>query len=72
MTGKAVKKICIRAFIWRPTGGGLLNLPKPAQNLYFVGDSFQKLKKSATEYSVGPLPLSCVNCTHLLSLSIVN
>jgi hypothetical protein len=32
---------CIPAFIWQPTRGGLLNLPKPAQNLYFIGDSFQ-------------------------------
>jgi hypothetical protein len=36
---------CIPTFIWRPTGGGLLNLPKPAQNLYFVGDFFSKIKK---------------------------
>jgi len=37
-------------FTWWPTAGGLLNLAKPAQNLYFFWQ-FKKFKKSATEYS---------------------
>ncbi len=44
----------IPAFIWRPTGGELLYLAKPAQNLYFYGHFyfiFQNFKESATEYS---------------------
>jgi hypothetical protein len=37
--------------IWRPTGEGVLNLAKPAQNLYFFGDLFQNFKESVTGYS---------------------
>jgi hypothetical protein len=50
-TGKAVDFFCIPAFIWRPTGEGLLNLAKPAQILYFFGDLFQIFKESVTGYS---------------------
>jgi hypothetical protein len=45
MTGKAIKKIKIPTFIWWPTDGGLLNMTKPAQNLYLFGDFFQNFKK---------------------------
>ncbi len=47
-TDTGIKKICIPAFIWRPTGGGLLNMAKPAQNLYFFDDFFKIFKKSVT------------------------
>jgi hypothetical protein len=48
---KAVEFFCIPAFIWQPTGGGLLNLTKPAQNLYLFGNFKKKIKKFATKCS---------------------
>ncbi len=50
MIGKTVDFFCIPTFIWLPTGGGLLNLVKPAQNLYFFWQFFQNFKESVIEY----------------------
>jgi hypothetical protein len=45
-TDKAIEFFCILALIWRPTGGGLLNLAKPAQYLYFYGHFFFKISRN--------------------------
>jgi hypothetical protein len=51
-TGKGVDFFCIAAFIWRPTGGGCLNLAKPAQNLYFLDDFFSNFQRICDRISL--------------------
>jgi hypothetical protein len=36
---------CNPVLIWPPTGGGLLNLPNPVQNPYFLGEFFPNFPK---------------------------
>jgi hypothetical protein len=47
-TNKVIELFYIRAFIWQPKGGGLINLAKLALKLYFFGKFFQNFKEFET------------------------